>query len=347
MRLPRRPIAVAALVAASALALTACSGSTPGTSGSTPGTSGTAPADDVLGMVDTMFGEVTVPAPADGDLKVVALGWSDAEMALALGVQPVGVYSWQGYTADTNGVGPWASDEFGDVTPEIIESTGDGVNVEQIQALDPDLILNVRSGNDEKEYERLSEIAPTVYAPEGTDAFATAWDVQLESIGAALGKTAEAETLVTDTEAAIADAAAAHPEFAGLTAVAATKFGDAYGAYLAGDGRFDILADLGFEQTPAVLELAPSGFYAAVSAEQVGDLDADVAVVLPIGFTEAETLADPLLSTLPVMQGGRAVVLDPENDLSGAYSAASVLSIPVVLDELTPLLAEAAAKVTD
>jgi iron complex transport system substrate-binding protein len=324
-------------VAAASLALAGCSG--------TPESSETAAAGDALGTVDTMFGEVVVPAPADGDLTVVALGWSDAEMALALGVTPVAVYDWQGFGAENKGVGPWATELFGDVDPEIIENSGDSLNFEQIQALDPDLILNVRSGNDEKEYDRLAEIAPTVYAPEGTAAFATAWDVQLESIAAALGESDAGSALVDETTTAIADSAAEHPEFGGLTAVAGTKFGDAYGAYLAGDGRFDLLADLGFVQNPAVLELEPSGFYANVSAEQITDLNADVTLLLPIGFTADETLADPLLSTLPAVQDGRAIVLDPESELTGAYSAASVLSIPVVLEGLVPELASAAAKV--
>jgi len=332
-RMPRTLTAVATLAVAG-LALAGC-------------TAGTASDDSsaaVLGTVDTMFGEVTVPEPA-GDLKVVALGWSDAEMALALGVAPVGVYVWQNLTEDTKGVGPWATDLFGDVTPEIIEDSGDTVNYEQIQALEPDLILNTRSAGDEKQFDRLSEIAPTVYAPEGTAAFATPWDVQLEQVAAALGKTDEGDALVSATKQSINEAAELHQEFAGLTAVAATKFGDAYGAYLEGDGRFDILADLGFQQNPAVLDLEPAGFYANVSAEQVSAFNADVAVILPIGFSAAETTADPLLASLPVVQDGRALVLDPDDELTLAYSAASVLSIPVVLEQLVPKLADAAAKV--
>jgi iron complex transport system substrate-binding protein len=36
----------------------------------------------------------------------VALGWSDAETALALGVQPVGASDWLAFGGE--GVGPWA-----------------------------------------------------------------------------------------------------------------------------------------------------------------------------------------------------------------------------------------------
>ncbi|WP_150308396.1 ABC transporter substrate-binding protein [Planctomonas psychrotolerans] len=297
-----------------------------------------------LATVDTMFGEIEVPAP-EGGLRVVALGWSDAEMALALGVTPIAVFDWQSFGAENKGVGPWATDLFGDETPEILERADESLNYEQLEVLDPDLILNTRSGNDEQEFERLNEIAPTVYAPEGTAPFATSWDVQMATVAEALGQGDEGAELIEATEAAIATAAEEHPEFEGLTTAAGTKFADAYGAYLPGDGRFDILADLGFVNNPAITELEPSGFYAAVSAEQVSVLDADVPVIYPIGFTLDETQSDPLLASLSAVQDGRAVFLDPDADLSGAYAAASTLSIEVVLEELVPMLADAAAKV--
>lgn len=289
-----------------------------------------------------MFGTVDIPKP-DGELRVVALGWSDAEMALALGVQPVAVFDWQGFGAENNGVGPWATDLF-DTAPEIIERGDESLNYEQIELLDPDVILNVRSGNDEQEFDRLSEIAPTVYAPEGTDAFATSWDVQVDVVSQALGLGGAGVALADDVKGQIAAAAEANPEFAGKTITAATKFGDAYGAYLPGDGRFDLLAELGFVQSPGVSELESAGFFANASVEQVGLLDADVVVVLPIGFTKAEVEADPLIASLPAVVAGRSIVIDPASEVSGAYSAASVLSLPVVLDQLVPLLKAAAAK---
>ncbi|WP_108250460.1 ABC transporter substrate-binding protein [Planctomonas deserti] len=336
-----RATAGAAVLSAALLVLSGCSSSPEETpSGEASGNGG-----ETLGTVETMFGTIEVPQPED-ELRVVALGWSDAEMALALGVKPVAVFDWQSFGEEDKGVGPWASDLFEDETPEILERADETLNYEQIEVLDPDLILNVRSSNDEQEFNRLNEIAPTVYAPEGTAAFATRWDVQMTSVAAALGESEQGESIIEDTKAAIAAAAAEHPEFKGLTTVAGTKFGDAYGAYLAGDGRFDILADLGFVNAPGVESLEPSGFFTAVSAEQVGALEADVPVILPIGYTVAETQADPLLASLAAVQQGRAVFIDPEDELSDAYSAASPLAIPVVLEELVPQLAAAAAKVT-
>ena len=329
-----------ALAGTTAALLTACGSAGPAPATAEPTAAGSEP----VGSVETMFGTVDVPAPEDGELTVVALGWSDAEMALALGVQPVGVLDWQSFGADNKGVGPWATDLFGDAEPVILERGDESLNYEQIQSLDPDLILNTRSGNDEEEFERLSEIAPTVYAPEGTGAFATEWTEQLTTIGAAVGAQDEAQELIADVEAQIDEAAAANPGFAGRTTASVAKFGDAYGAYLPGDGRFDLLADLGFVNNPPIEELESSGFFASVSAEDVSVFDADTAVVLPIGYTLAETQADPLLASLPVVADGRAVFIDPESDLAGAWGAASVLSIPVVLDELVPQLADAVGR---
>lgn len=318
---------LAALAAATALALSAC-GSDDGGSGDTDSTEGTS--------VETMFGTIEIPAPEDGTLDVIALGWSDAEMALALGVKPIAVFDWQGFGEDDHGVGPWAADEFGDDAPTVIPSSQQTLNYEQLQSLNPDVILNVRAANTQEDYDRLAEIAPTVYAPEGTEAFATDWETQLTTIGEALGKTDEAEQVIAETKAAIE--AAGDDAFDGVEIASAAKFGDAYGAYLPGDGRFDILADLGFVNASAVDSLESNGFFATVPAERVEALDAEVAVFLPIGFSLADTEADPLIASLNVAKDGRAIFLDPDSDLAGAWSASSVLSIPFVLDELVPQL---------
>ncbi|MGB3375997.1 MAG: iron-siderophore ABC transporter substrate-binding protein [Microbacterium sp.] len=328
------PVLIGSL-AAIALLAAGCS-TTPQSSGD----DGDASGESLLSSVDTMFGTVEIPEPEDGELTVVALGWSDAEVALALGAQPVGVYDWQGFGAESKGVGSWATDLFGDVSPTIIQNIGDELDYEAIQKLDPDLILNTRSAGDEAQFTRLSQIAPTVYAPEGTGAYATRWDVQTQLIADALGKSDEGEKLITEVQDGIDEAAAEHPEFTGKTAVTATKFGDSYGAYIAGDARWDIIADLGFTQNPPVLELPANGFYVALSAEQVVALDADAAVMFPIGYTLDELESDPLIASLQVVQDGRTVFLSDTDVVAQAFSAASPLSIPIAVEGIVPQLAK-------
>ncbi len=345
MRTSRTMIAAAALAAA-ALVLGACSsGSDAGSTTSAGGGSGSAAPSGGSGLpttVDTMFGQVEIPAPADGDLTVVALGWSDAEIALALGVKPVAVYDWQGFGEPNKGVGPWATELFGDVTPTVLANSGDSLDYEAIQVLEPDLILNTRSGGDQAQYERLSSIAPTVSPPAGTAAFGTGWDDQTQLVADALGRSAEGKELVSQVQDTITAAAAANPGFQGRTAVAGTKFGEAYGAYIAGDFRWDLLADLGFEPNPAVTALPAQGFYVPVSNEQISAFDADVAVLFPIGFTLAELEADPLISSLAVVKDGRTVFLAADDQVAQAFSAASPLSIPIAVQGIVPQLATAA-----
>ena len=343
MRNRKLGVSLAGLLAAT-LALTACGSSSDDDTADT--------SDGLLSSVDTMFGTIDVPEPEDGDLTVVALGWSDAETALALGVKPVAVYDWLGFGADGKAVGPWATDLYGDVDPAIIKDVGEEVNYEQIQALDPDLILNTRAGNDEKQFKRLNDIAPTIYAPEGTPAYGTKWRVQTQLVADALGQSDDGKKLIADVEKQIADAAEAHPEFEGKTAVSSTKFGEAYGAYVAGDARWDLIEELGFVQNPAVLDLKPNGFYVDVSVEQIEVLDADVTVLFPIGYTLKDVEDDKLIASLDSVKDGRAVFLgesrgdstDENTDLSQAFSATSILSIPVAVKGIVPLLADAAAK---
>lgn len=329
---------IPALLASVGLALAGCGGS-----GSEPAGSGDASSPAAAAVtVDTMFGAVTIPAPEDGTLDVVALGWSDAEMALAVGVKPVAVFDWQSFGEPNKGVGPWATSLFGDVKPTVIPQTQQTLNYEQIQSLNPDVILNVRAANDKATYDRLSEIAPTVYAPADTPAFATDWEVQLATIGKALSKSEEATKVAADVNAKIK--AAASPDFKDVKVASAAKFGDAYGAYLPGDGRFDILGDLGFVNNPPIESLQSNGFFATVPAEKISTLDTDVTIIQPIGFTLAQTKADPLIASLKVVKDGRAIFLDPDSELYGAWGASSALSIPVVLDQLTPQLTEAVEK---
>ncbi|WP_120003901.1 ABC transporter substrate-binding protein [Nesterenkonia muleiensis] len=339
-------LTLTAVFTASALALTACGDNGDDAAADDTDTgNGTAEttdaaADGVLAVVDHMYGPTEVLAPEDGDLRVVALGWSDAEIALALGVEPVAVHDWLGFGEETHGVGPWAADLFSEA-PEVIPRAEE-IDYEFIQSLDPDLILNVNSGYEEDEYDRLSEIAPTISGPEGAGNFNPGWDNQTQLVADALGLSEEGEQLVAETQESIDAVAEEHPEFEGLEAVTGSKFGAAYGLHTAGDMRWDLIEMLGFELYGPAADIAdPDNFYAEVAEEQVEVFDADVAVLFPIGFTADELREDPLISSLSVVAEDRAVILEDGSDLVQAFSAGSPLSIELVLEELTPQLAEA------
>ncbi|MGY2080844.1 iron-siderophore ABC transporter substrate-binding protein [Modestobacter sp. SYSU DS0657] len=322
----------AALLAA-ALVVTSC-GSDSGDeeTGAGGGTPSTSASDAFPVTVSTAFGDVEIE---EEPTRVVALGWGDAETALALGVQPVGASDWLGFGGE--GVGPWAEGRY-DEAPELIETMEP--SYEAIAALQPDLILDTKSSGDPARYGSLSAIATTVGVPEGADAYLTSPEEQLEMIGAALGRSEEAAELQAEVDQAFADAAAAHPEFDGKSVVVGTRTAEGYGAYVRGDTRVDFMERLGFTNSPAVQDLAGDSFAISLSSEQLPLLDADLTVMFPIFIEASEITDDPLFQAVPSVQDGRVVVLD-DTTLTNAFSIGTPLATQYALENAVPLFADA------
>ncbi|MFE9243504.1 ABC transporter substrate-binding protein [Nocardiopsis sp. NPDC006938] len=281
--------------------------------------------------VETLFGDVEIE---DLPQNVVALGWSDAETALALGVQPVGVADWQGYGG--TGVGPWAA--------ELLESEPEQLgtmepNIEAIATLAPDVILDTRSDNSQERHDLLSPVAPVVGPPPGVEVtYGTTWQQQTRQVAQVLGEEERGEELVTELEGRFEELRADHPEFGDLTIAVGAYFDGQYGAYVPGDTRADLLAELGFEYKPELVERAEGAFYTDLSSELVEELDADLTIVFPIGDEAAEFLdGDPVLQGIPSAEAGRLLVLD-DPELVNAFSSGSTLGVHHALDEIVPLI---------
>ena len=83
---------------------------------------------------------------------------------------------------------PWATDALGDgALPEVLDDTN-GVQIEKIAALAPDLIIGQYSGVTEKEYELLSKICKTVVQSGEYADFGMPWDEMAVRIGTAVGQ---------------------------------------------------------------------------------------------------------------------------------------------------------------
>jgi len=319
-----------------ALALTSCSSGSDDSSSesSGSGSTGSTSSAGFPATVSTAFGDVTVD---EAPVRVVALGWGDAETALALGVQPVGASDWLGFGGE--GVGPWAEGRY-DQAPEIIDTLEP--SYEAIAALEPDLILDTKSPATQERYDALSAIAPTIGQPEGADPYLTSSADQLEMIGQALGKSDEAADLQAQVDQAFTDAAAAHPEFDGKSVVVGSRTSEGYGAYVDGDTRVDFMTRLGFTNAKAVQDLADDAFSVSISNEQLPLLDADLTVMFPI-FIDASTITgDPLFQAVPSVQAGHSVVLDDET-LVSAFSIGTTLATQYALENAVPLFADALA----
>ncbi|HYP74170.1 MAG TPA: iron-siderophore ABC transporter substrate-binding protein [Microbacterium sp.] len=333
----------AALTAGAALLLTGCASS------SAPASTSTGSADDSAFPVTIThaLGETTIDSKPE---RVATVGWSNQDVALALGIVPVGsdtqVWNWTG-DADP-GLYEWsldAIDALGGEEP-VLFSTSDGTDFEAIADTAPDVILAAQSGLDEESYATLSEIAPVVAYPDV--AWFTSWRDTITLNAEGLGLKAEGEQLVSDLEGQIADATA-DADFAGKTAAFFSINGaDLSTVYLysQGDSRTAFLEDLGFDLPQVAVDAAASGsFYEEFSAENADKLaDIDIIVTYGEGDVLAALQADPLWSTLPAVKNGAVV----EVGMGDAYSAAvtpTALSIPWVLDQYVGDLKDAAAKV--
>lgn len=326
----RRLLLAAALSAA--VTLSACSTTGTDDDSSAPAASSSAAAQFPV-TIATQFGDVTVPKQPQ---RVVTMGWSDADVALSLGVQPVGDANWMALPGD--GQGPWNTGKYTTRPAKLGTLT---IDMEKVAALKPDLILDTRSAGDQARYDQLSKLGvPVVDVPKGATQYKTTWEQQLDMIGQALGKTAEAAKLKSGLSAKFAAAIAANPTFNGKTVAAGVKTSESWGAYVTGDGRVDFLTKLGFTDAPAIEAKKGDSFFINLSAEQLNLLNADVTVVFLIGVDVSTVKNDKLFQAVPSVKAGHVAYLD-NKDISTAFSSNSVGGLSYAIDKVVPLLQSA------
>ena len=269
------------------------------------------------------FGETRVPANPQ---RVVTAGWTDQDFALALGVVPVGT---RGGYFDNYDDFPWVKQETDGKGVPAIE--GDSINFEGIAAAKPDLIFAINETIDQKTYDRLSQIAPTVVQSADYPAEETPWSVQLLTTGRALGREDAAQKLVDQVNAKIAEAKAAHPEFAGMTLVSDfTSEANAHYVIGKGDPRNALFEALGFAQRDTIGD---------VSEEKLDLLDGDVLFVN--GLTKAQMADVPAFQRLNVVRDGRTLYAGSDSTLSGALAFSGPNAMLYALDLLVPQLSNA------
>ncbi|MEX1079074.1 MAG: iron-siderophore ABC transporter substrate-binding protein [Homoserinimonas sp.] len=290
------------------------------------------------------FGQTKIPSEPQ---RVVALGWGSADAAIAMGVIPVGMEA-QAYGGDENGVQPWtaeALEEVGAETPILIPSSNEAPAYEQIAEAAPDLILAVYSGITEEQYELLSEIAPTVAYADAP--WTTPWRDVVTTVGEALGRFEEAQSVLDGVDAVLAEKASEVPELAGKTVAVVWDVSGTFYVYKPADSRVSFLFDLGLENAPSVDELSngESPFYFTLSYEELDKLESDIVVAFANTQEEAGTfLAQSYAQTIPAVKAG-AVASVSGVELVAAVSPPTALSLTWGIDEYVAELAEAASAV--
>ncbi|WP_350278625.1 ABC transporter substrate-binding protein [Kribbella sp. HUAS MG21] len=237
---------------------------------------------------------------------------------------------------------PWAKAKLGDgAVPQVLRDK-DGIQFEKIAALRPDLIVGLYSGISADDYKKLTAIAPTVAQPTGVPDYGVSWQVVARTVGQAVGKPQEADALVQGIEKRFAEVRTQHPEFKGKPALMATPY-EGYFIYGTQDPRSRLLTDFGFALPDGLDAAIGDKFGANISAERIGLLDQQALVWFPTKGGTARLKADPLYKNLKVRTEGRDVFVEEnfDDELYGATSFVSVLSLPIVLDQLVPRLAAA------
>lgn len=302
--------------------------------------SGPAPAAPETGgafpvTIKHVFGETTIEREPQ---RIVALGVTDADAVLALGVTPIAVTGYKYYPE--TGLGPWAQALVTGEQPVRLESDS-APNLEQIASLNPDLIIAVSAGIDEAVYGKLAGIAPTIARAEAKTAYTVPRAEATRLIAQAMGEVAAGEELLKRADDAYAQAIAANPAFAGKSAAIVLPYDGKYGAYFPGDGRGRVITELGLHVPQGIAALDNgTTFFTEVSREQVSLLDGDLLVMLadaPAARQFVDT--DPILQSLPVVKEGRMVI--PDLDTRGAITSNSVISVPFALERLVPALRDA------
>lgn len=322
--------ACAALLATTAVACSSPTGTSPDTGTAAPAATAEPGAFPVT--IEHRFGETTIDA---APTRVVTVGLKEQDDLLALGIVPVAASEWLGM--DTGVVGPWAQGALGGAgAPQVLDSLTDGIPVEAVAALEPDLILGLYSGMTEQEYGQLSQIAPVVAAPGEYVDYGIPWDVQARIVGRAVGQPQRMEGVVAAARDALAQAAADNPEFAGKTALAASTY---EGVWLYGpqDPRSRLLTELGFTLPDGLGEVVPEGeFGGALSLERQAFLDTDA--LLWYVETPEEVLGREGYTALGVHTQGRDVFFAPDDELYDPFSFLTALSLPYLLERLAPRL---------
>lgn len=259
--------------------------------------------------------------------RIVTLGdFQDLDYVLNFG-GPVVLY---GFTnAWDSGNMPWQAEGVADV--ESWDATGE-IDLEQIAAAQPDLIVGMISG--EEVYEQLSDIAPTILIDWGTT-----WRDGIRWIGAALGESEQAETDIAETEGKLAAATSQLEALGDQSVMVGFQYGETF--YIWGE---EATAALVLSEMGVNFVGGPEPSLTPASLEQANLMDgADIVLSVdsdPAGLAIQE--ASPIFQSLPAVQAGKYDVL-PVRVSRALGDGFSPLSVDWAIEQSVEILNRVAA----
>lgn len=276
-----------------------------------------------------IFGETTIPQPPK---RVVSAGLTGQDDLLALGIVPVAVTNWFG--DQPFGVWPWAQAKLGPAKPVVL-NLDNGIQVDKISALKPDLIVATDAGLDQDTYQKLTAIAPTL-AQSDPDAFFEPWKDQAKAIGRAVFQSDQIAGLIDSVDKGFAAAGEKHPQFKDRRALLLQGRLHDDNVVATTGWQAEFLTQMGLGTPNTLAALAVDEHRAFIPRDKVKSVlgDADLLIwTTESDQDRADLLADPVVAE----QRSRSVFTT--NDLAGAIAYASPLSYPLVADQLPALIA--------
>ena len=195
-------------------------------------------------VLDHAFGQTILDKKPE---RVATIAWGNHDVALALGIVPVGFSKANYGVSAEKGVLPWTEEKIKELNGEAnLFDDLDGLNFEAISNSKPDVILAAYSGITQEDYDTLSKIAPV--AAYQSKPWQTLWKDMVKIDSKALGMEKEGDELIKNTEARIAKELEKHPEikgkkilFTSINAADTSKFW----IFTSKDPRANYLTDLG------------------------------------------------------------------------------------------------------
>ena len=256
-------------------------------------------------------------APAS---RIVTLEWTATEIALSLGLRPVGVAERDAYRS-------WVAVDNEGLKDAVDVGRRQQPSLESIRRLSPDLILSSRFRHQSLQ-EKLGELAPTELLddqPEDGDMLAAVY-ASVRQAGKALGREDAAAKLLSGFDARIAALKAKVPAHkAGRRVVVAQPLpGTARLRVFSSNAAVaQLLERIGF---PAGLALPPQPFgFTAIDLEGLAALDGETTLILLSDSVPQELAESALWPMLPVVAAGEVITVGAANWPFGSIAALSRL----------------------
>ncbi len=280
--------------------------------------------------INHLFGQTVIKEPPK---RVVSAGYTEQDDLLAVGVVPIAVTNWFG--DQPFAVWPWAAPKLNGAQPVVL-NLDNGIPVDQIAGLKPDLIVAINAGLDADTYQKLSNIAPTLAQSDG-DAFFEPWKEQAGAVGQAVFKNDQMKSLVDAVDQQFTAVGKKNSSWTGKKALLmqGALWQGTVVATMAG-WRTDFLNQMGL-----------------VIDDSIKPFGTDQRAVIPRDHIKAVLdSADVVIWTTQNPDDQKAILADPEvagsqatarnrhifttKDQAGAIAFASPLSYPLVADQLPP-----------